>query len=65
MMQDEKSIVDWCTKNLCHGPNDRSDKKICRFFWHITNFDHGHAYECEPILGTRYLHYIRSTYHTN
>ena len=31
-MRDAKSVVDWCTHNLCQDPNDRSNKFVQRFF---------------------------------
>ena len=65
MMRDAKSVVDWCTHNLCQDPNDRSDKFVRRFFWHITDIDREHAYTCKTVPGTRSLHSIRSTDHTD
>jgi len=60
MMQDAKGVVDWCTHNLCHGPDDRSDKFFSRSFWHIIDVDREHAYSCKTVPGTRSLHAIRS-----
>ena len=63
MMQDPKSVVDWCTHNLCQDPNDRRDKLVQRFFWHVIDIDCEHAYTCKTIPGTRSLHSIRRIDH--
>ena len=65
IMQDVKSVVDWCTQSFFHRSDGQIDKFICRFFWHITNVDRECAYTCKIVLGTRSFHSIRSTNHTD
>lgn len=65
IMQDEKSVVDWCNQNLFHRCDAQIDKFICRFFWHIMNVDREHVHTCKTVTGTRSFHFVRSTDHTD